>query len=312
MKANAPLWIVSLGQGGGDAAAVGGPGAPVFTDQGKKVIKFNAGEEGAAGPTLGYGVSIEPEGPTLEVQVTNPSVGGQVVLYDTVPFTDYVVTIYGVNVAGRGKSSSTDPFQLNWNEATGGTVSTFTLSGSTYRRHIFTSSATFNVLSNPQPWDITLIAGGGGGGAEMGGQPGWSGGGGGGYFISVGATTLTGGVGVTVGAGGVGGFNTAAAGKGGSSTVVGVGSVGGGGGGNRGSDGWSGTCPGIAGTWGGTSNGASCPGQDQCPAATPGAPFNILRDGVNLGSYGNYGNCGYSNPQQAGTQGVVVIEYKIG
>ena len=82
MKANAPLWIVSLGQGGGDAAAVGGPGAPniLNPDQGKICHHIHRWREGAAGPTLGYGASIEPEGPTVDVQVTDPSVGGEVAL----------------------------------------------------------------------------------------------------------------------------------------------------------------------------------------------------------------------------------------
>jgi hypothetical protein len=182
MKANAPLWIVSLGQGGGDAAAVGGPGAPVITNpEGGPVIKFTAGEEGAAGPTLGYGATIEPEGPTLTIDAPDPTVGGEVVVTDTEAFTDYVVTIYGVNVAGRGKAASTNPFQVNYNLMTGGTIThidDYRGTGKRYQIHLFTGgSVTVDVQRSPNDYEVLIVKPGGKGG--QGGGGGASGGGGG-------------------------------------------------------------------------------------------------------------------------------------
>lgn len=189
MKANAPLWMVSLGQGGGDAAAVGGPDAPTITNpEGGPVISFTAGKAGAAGPTLAWAAVIEPEGPTLTMEVDDPAVGGQVVITDSTPFTDYVVTIYGVNVAGRGKTAKTDSFQLNYNEATGGTLSVvddYNLSGQKWNVHRFNSGGTFTVTSAPADFRILVVGGGahGGGGSCGTGQLSCSGygGGSGGY-----------------------------------------------------------------------------------------------------------------------------------
>ncbi len=171
MKANAPLWIVSLGQGGGDSAAVGGPGAPIITNpEGGPVISFTAGEEGAGGPTLAYGASIEPEGPTLTVEVDDTTVGGEVVITGSLPFVDYVVTIYGVNVAGRGKSASTDSFQLNYNEAdivgavTLTEVEDYNLTGETWNVAVMTGDATLTVTSSPKKFSLYKVGGGGGGG----------------------------------------------------------------------------------------------------------------------------------------------------
>jgi hypothetical protein len=172
MKANAPLWIVSLGQGGGDSAAVGGPGAVTIVDPDPKgtVIAFTAGEEGAAGPTLAYGAYIEPEGPTVTVESDDPAVGGEVVLTNTEAFTDYVVTIYGVNIAGRGKSASTNSFQLNYNEVdfTGAVTVTdvddYNDTGEAWKVAVMSGEATMTVNSGPKPFSIFMVGGGGGGG----------------------------------------------------------------------------------------------------------------------------------------------------
>jgi hypothetical protein len=243
MKANAPLWIVSLGQGGGDAAAVGGPGAPIITNpEGALVISFTAGEEGAAGPTLGYGASIEPEGPTLTVEVADPAVGGQVVLTETEPFVDYVVTIYGVNVAGRGKAAQTDPFQLNYNEATGGTITIeddYNDSGQKWAVHTFTASGDFEVVASINPFHALLIGGGGAAASPSGnGAQGFTGGGGGsGGVLEFDDITLDiGKHSVVVGNGAVGSAtddgNGYRGGPGGKSTFAGREVKGGGGGGN--------------------------------------------------------------------------------
>jgi hypothetical protein len=132
--------------------------------------------------------------------------------------------------------------------ATGGSVTTYTDAGTTYKVHTFTSSGDFTVTSGGEV-EYLIIAGGGGGGSDSstGGRYGGGGGGAGGYRCSV-AGELSGGNSspesllnltngiytVTVGAGGAGGNYTSAPGERGTngndsslSTIV---SFGGGGG----------------------------------------------------------------------------------
>ena len=175
MKANAPLWIVSLGQGGGDSAAVGGPGAPVITDQKGGVIWFDQGDEGAAGATLGYGCEIEPEGPTLALDVVDPADGGVISVSNTQPDTEYVVSIYGVNAAGRGKSAKTDPFTMNYNSAEGSGSNynyveqdDWNGTGQKWAVHTYRASGTFTVRSDVEPFHVLVVAGGGNGAGRWG------------------------------------------------------------------------------------------------------------------------------------------------
>jgi len=175
MKANAPLWIVSLGQGGGDSAAVGGPGAPVITEQKGGVIWFDQGEEGAAGATLGYGCEIEPEGPTLALDVVDPADGGVISVSNTQPDTEYVVTVYGVNAAGRGKSARTDPFLMNYNAAEGSGSNydykeqdDWNGTGQKWAVHTYRANGTFTVRSDVEPFHVLVVAGGGNGAGQWG------------------------------------------------------------------------------------------------------------------------------------------------
>jgi len=63
--------------------------------------------------------------------------------------------------------------------AQGGTITSYTYSGTTYIAHIFTSSGIFTVTSDIYPLDFIAVAGGGGGGNSLGSQAGGGGGGGG-------------------------------------------------------------------------------------------------------------------------------------
>lgn len=88
-------------------------------------------------------------------------------------------------------------------DATGGTESTITVSGITYRLHVFTSIGSDTLTINDSGSDgiveFLVVAGGGGGGMDMGG------GGGGGGVISGRHTVISGqNLSVTVGAGGLG------------------------------------------------------------------------------------------------------------
>jgi len=87
--------------------------------------------------------------------------------------------------------------------ATGGTVTTYTTGGTTYKVHTFTSSGTFNVTSGG-PVDVLLVGGGGGGGYYLGAQVGGGGGGGGGQVVyQTGVSVSLGSFPVTVGSGGL-------------------------------------------------------------------------------------------------------------
>ena len=66
-------------------------------------------------------------------------------------------------VAGGGGTNSTVPSPLT---ATGGVISDYTVSGTTYRAHIFTSSGVFEVTElgagGSNTIDYVMVAGGGG------------------------------------------------------------------------------------------------------------------------------------------------------
>ena len=85
--------------------------------------------------------------------------------------------------------------------ATGGTETTYTSGGVTYRAHTFTSSGTFTPGSTGTV-DVMMVAGGGGGGAWVG-----SGAGAGGMIVRPGLAVLGQAYTITVGAGGAGEYN---------------------------------------------------------------------------------------------------------
>lgn len=118
---------------------------------------------------------------------------------ETEPFIDYVVTVYGVNVAGRGKAAQTNPFQLNYNLASGGTMQTFDSylgREGKWAVHTFNGNGTLDVSVSVNPWDILVVGGGAGGGPPASSRGGGGGGGGGvnhqeGVEIPVGAHSVT-------------------------------------------------------------------------------------------------------------------------
>jgi hypothetical protein len=174
------VWIPN-GGGSGGGPAFGTPGAPVITQQGGSLVKFTAGAEGDAGPTIYYGATIEPAGPELVVEIDDPAAGGEVSIFGGTLGTSYVVSVYGINNAGIGETSETMPFTLNFNAATGGAESTvldYNGTGDTYKLHKYETAGTFSFDITNSPNDFTyLIVGGGAGGG--GGSCGAGGGGGG-------------------------------------------------------------------------------------------------------------------------------------
>ena len=142
------------------------PQPPVITNpEGGDIINFTPGVDGTAGETLIYGAGIEPNtnGESVVVDQDNLTI----VVEGTSIFTNYVVSVYGVNVAGAGLPSLTDPFQLNFNLGTGGTVRNWvrTVDGfdENWQSHTFTGTAAFNVISSHQQFEGLVLGGGQGG-----------------------------------------------------------------------------------------------------------------------------------------------------
>ena len=164
----------------------GAPGAPIITNpEGGGVIYFTPGTEGSAGATFSYGSTITPsdngETVTVDQQTLEVAVSG------TQAFTDYVVAVYAVNVAGKGDPAETDPFQMNYNEATGGTVTEiddYNGTGETWRTHTFLATETFEISSSPKPYSYLLVGRGGDPGTFPANSGGVGGGGGGGGFLN--------------------------------------------------------------------------------------------------------------------------------
>ena len=219
------------------------PQPPVITNpEGGDIINFTPGVDGTAGETLVYGAGIEPNTNGEYVVVDQDNL--TIVVEGTSVFINYVVSVYGVNVAGAGLPSFTDPFQLNYNVASGGTetvVNNYNGTGQTWKVHTFASASTFTVdTDSGQPWSILVIGGGyNGNGATadcctVGLRGGGGAGGGGRYINNSSATLSTGSNTVTIG-GGNGGISVL-----GSYTTTSGYSNGGGGGGGAGGGGGNG------------------------------------------------------------------------
>ena len=302
--------------GSSNVVAEGSPPAPVLTNpDGGAVVSFTSGGEGDAGSTLAYGATIEPQDATVEVDQDNL----EVKVLGTTPFTDYVVSVYAVNMAGAGEKAKTNAFQVNYNQATGGaeTIVDNYRPGEKWKVHTFTSPGTFTVGSAPKDFRVLVVGGGGGGGRTDG--NGWSaGGGGGGAVHSNDTLTLTRGAHtLTVGNGGGPG------GAGGTTTFQGLPACNGG---VQGSN--------AAGTTG--AGGASGNGNAGAPVGNNGAgggaggnytinPNGIGSDisgipvqyGAGRGGAGGYGSGGGSNGGanvngNPGVTGAVIVAYQIG
>jgi hypothetical protein len=209
-------------------------------------------------------------------------------------------------IAGVWKQSFV-PF----NDASGGTISTFTNGGFTYRRHLFTTAgaASLVITANPNPFRVTMIGGGGESGYADNlagdGTPGGSGGG----YLGAAVTLPTGTLSMQVGVQCAGAnINTAAN----DTTITGVGTCGGGGHGKRTYNN-TGRTDGRAGTLGANSTGGNGGNGDAYDTPQdPSVSFRTLLDGT-IGTWGKYGagvpaSGGGTNP---GQNGMICIEYVI-
>ena len=164
--------------------------------------------------------------------------------------------------------------------ATGGTETTYTSSGKTYRVHTFTGSGTLTVL-NPGFIDILLQGAGGGGSSETGGENGTTmqint------FYVSGGSYTITVGAGgTTVPTGGSPPFN----------------------GGNPGSNSTFASIVARGGTGGGFSRSPGNP-------ANPGALTSSINGTSTAYPNATYGNGGSTAPAN-GAAGVVIVAYEI-
>lgn len=204
-----------------------------------------------------------------------------------------------------GAFSSTPLF----NEATGGTITTFTSDGLNYRRHTFLSNGTFTVLRSSLPFTIAVVGGGGGGGTSPDGFGAAAGGPGGFYSgdiaLSVGSKN------VIVGQGGansgcvtIGGGPCFSGGQGGSSSITGGWTAGGGYGGGGFQLSGQGACPNTP-----VGVGSPSPAADGGVTARNNAAFGLSSSLGNGGSPSippYPGTCSTN-----GTSGAVVIQYRI-
>ena len=265
--------------------------------------------------------------------------------------TSYSIYLRAVNIVGSGPGSTglsvtTLPVFM---VATGGTQTTYSSGGFTYRSHTFTGSGTFTVstVGSFGTVDAVVVAGGGGGGQDRGG----GGGAGGmqttsptlsatGYSVSVGGGGGTNGGnggnssfnGVTSSGGGYAGFccyaNPNSGGSGGGCSANG-GCTGGSGIGGQGNNGGNTDGQGWMGSGGGGKGAAGVAASGSGPAAggnnayrtgsnemysyggqgKGGAPFDGT-DHYTVGAYGS-GGAGNNAGGQNGYQGVVIIRYRI-
>jgi hypothetical protein len=198
--------------------------------------------------------------------------------------------------------------QLVFNDASGGTITTFTSGGRNFRRHTFLSNGTFTVSRSVKPFTVAVLGGGGAGGVPADGFQGNAGSAGGWHAGT--ATLPVSALSVTIGAGGVGGGNVSIggapgfAGQAGGNTTL-QGSFVGGGGFGGGANG----VPAAPNTAPGTGN--PSPSADGGVTTPDRATYGIASDrgtggGPATGTYLNP-----TSPSGSGTAGALVIQYEI-
>ena len=149
-------------------AAIGTPPAPTITNEDITNFTFTGNGDGSAGPTLAWGATIDPETstpPVVTFNGANINAGGNVKVSGTTPGVTYTLTIFGVNLAGKGEGAESTPFQANFNIANGGSPQgPFTYDERQWKSHTFTSPGTFSISKNFQKFNTVVTSGGQGGG----------------------------------------------------------------------------------------------------------------------------------------------------
>ena len=174
-------------------------------------LSWNESPAGKKSPITAYTVTGDPAG-TCTVEGLTCVVRG---LTNGVTYS-FTVNAANANIVGP-ESAPVSATPMVFNEATGGTVTTYTRGGRTFRVHTFTGTATLTVTSASLPFSVLVVGGGGGSVVAADGTVAVGGGGG---IIDARRTTLPAGVlNVVVGAGGPPGA------AGGPSSIDGVGAA---------------------------------------------------------------------------------------
>lgn len=238
IKVDANSWIIQAGSGGGTNPVPDPPVLKTVTAKpGALDITWTAPTDDGGSPLTGYKVEIS----TDQEEWTGKLFPEPKDLSATIPGLT-AGTLYYIRLRASNENGFSDPSNVLsgtpdevYNNATGGTVTTVTASGKTYRQHAFTSTGTLTVYSSTKPFQVLTAAGGGGGGGS--GTYYGKGGGSGGCAITT-HTLVNQGYAVNVGAAGPGGgAGGNGGGSGGSSSLAGVVASGGGGFGAGGRDG---------------------------------------------------------------------------
>ncbi len=225
----------------------------------------NVADDGGASVTargIVYATSASPTLSDNEIRRGAGTGSFSVSLTNLQPETTYYVRAYATNSFGTSYGNErvfeTDSDGI---EATGGSQTTVTISGETYRVHRFTGNGNFRMLSDEGRVEVLIVGGGGGGGNNGGG-----GGGAGGVVVRT-LTLSSGTYTVRVGSGGRGACcsgsvtNSNRGANGQNSSFDSIVARGGGGGGGRGTSGIGGASGGGGGARGNTSGGSGISGQ---------------------------------------------------
>jgi hypothetical protein len=220
----------------------------------------------------------------------------------------------GTVAAGSIGSYEVENVPVPYNEATGGTMTTYTSDGRKFARHTFTANGSLNVVKSPNPFYVYLIGGGGGGGKngfDGGGPHGGGKGGGGGYYIGEAVGVAIGAATITVGAGGSAG-TAHAGGPGGDSIALGF-TSGGGGYGAWGQDAITGGDgrPGVPAPAANGGNGGGNNHPQTSPCTGKQAALGLATTVGEGGARGAPDGGQASIPGQAGNAGAVVVEYEV-
>jgi hypothetical protein len=173
--------------------------------------------------------------------------------------------------------------------ATGGTESTHSFGGTTYKIHTFTSSGTFTVTAGGSV-DVLVVAGGGAGSAAVN----YGGAGGAGGLIWLSGHTLIAGTYATVIGAGASGYDSNRGNNGGNTTMFGLTAIGGGGGGFQGGT-TTGKDGGSGGGGGYTSTGNYGAGTQSSQSGDSGT--------YGFGNNGGFGNSGSTSPAGPNSSG---------
>ena len=145
--------------------------------------------------------------------------------------TSYKARVSAINILGTSTTTLSSAVTPAIFSATGGTITTYTVSNVNYKVHTFLTSATFTVAGDSKVMDFLIVAGGGGGASRHGG-----GGGAGGLVVGTSQTITPGTHNVVIGGGGnkLGGVPSGTATSGSDSSFNNITASGGGGGSSSG------------------------------------------------------------------------------